>query len=84
MTYFKEQNRKVAQTVDAYADDDLTEGTFDENQHQPIDLERNHTYYRRFLSRYSDTSLEFNDKVNVLIPHNPESSTVLQFELVLL
>jgi hypothetical protein len=77
MTFFKEKNKQVAEVIDQYQEDDLADAPFDEKIHEPIDLERNHTFYRRFLSRYTDYSLEFNDKVNVMIPNSPESSTVL-------
>ena len=47
-------------------------------------LEKCHSDYRRFNSRYDDDELEINDVVNVLIPPVPESSNILQFELILL
>ena len=47
-------------------------------------MEKKTSNYRRFNARYDDYDLEINDVVNVLIPPLPESSTVLQFELILL
>jgi len=55
-----------------------------EEGHEWVDLEKHHSDYRRFNSRYDDDSLEINDVVNVLVSANPETANVLQFELILL
>ena len=57
---------------------------FDPEVHCPIDLEKCHSDYRRFNSRYDDDELEINDTINLLVPSRPESSNILQFELILL
>ena len=55
-----------------------------EEGHEWVDLEKCHSDYRRFNSRYDDDSLEINDVVNALVPAYPETANVLQFELILL
>ena len=57
---------------------------YDPKKHQAIDLDRAHSRFTRFNSRYFDEDLEFNDVVNILVPPIPESSNIIQFELVLL
>ena len=80
-------NKDLAETIKNAAGNDsdrLEESKFDPHTHQIIDMEKKTSNYRRFNARYDDYDLEINDVVNVLIPPLPESSTVLQFELVLL
>ena len=50
---------------------------FDPDTDQIIDLEKGHSDFRRFNSRYDDEELEIQDVVNVLTPPQPESSNVL-------
>lgn len=59
---------------------------FDSDVHELIDLDKCHTDYRRFNSRYDDDDLDFNDVINVLVPAEAKSETsnVLLFELILL
>lgn len=77
-------NDALAQTQYTDRDEHLDGAEFDPEKHQLIDLDKVHSDYRRFNSRYFDDDLEIEDMVNVLIPAVPESSNVLLFELVLL
>ena len=47
-------------------------------------MDKIHSDYRKFNSRYFDYDLEIEDMVNVLVPAVPESSNVFLFELILL
>jgi len=62
----------------------VTTGEFDPEIDQLIDLEKCHSDFKRHTARYDDDELAIRDTVNVLVPPKPESSNVLQFELVLL
>ena len=57
---------------------------FDPAKDELIDLEKCHTDYRLFHARYDDENIDINDVVNVMLPSHPETSNVLQFELILL
>lgn len=57
---------------------------YDPEIDQIIDLEKCHSDYRRFNSRYDDDELEINDVINCMIPSQPETSNIIQFELILL
>lgn len=66
-------------------EDDFEENaSYNPSSDSLILLEKCHSDYRRFNSRYNDDELEINDVINVLIPPVPESSNILQFELILL
>lgn len=73
-----------AAATDGFGGAFIDKAEFDPYVHQLIDLEKCHSDYRRFNSRYDDYELELDDVINVLIPAKPESSNILLFELVLL
>ena len=50
---------------------------FEPEKHTIIDLEKIHSEYKRFNSRFDDDELLINDTINCLVPPNPETSNVL-------
>ena len=49
-----------------------------------IDHEKSCCRYVRFNGRYFDNNLELDETISVMIPAAPESTNILQFQLVLL
>ena len=67
----RDDNKPFSNTVFEDCDD------FDPEKHTVIDLEKIHSEYKRFNSRYDDDELLINDNINCLIPPHPETSNII-------
>jgi hypothetical protein len=52
--------------------------------YKKMDLKRHHTRKRHFHGRFFDEELAYNEDLYIYIPHEPETSNIILFELILL